>query len=140
MNGEIGFLFTGTVRDAQILRYASLPAVDTWDIDRWVTNALVPSIRESFNEQEITTSRNEERSMDSMFLAIVRGRVYQVDRWFGWFRNDTGIYTLGSGGDFALGALNAGATVKEALKVAKRLDPYTGGKLHQQIVEFEVVE
>lgn len=137
MNGEVGFLFTGVVRDANILRYLHLPAVDTWDIDAWVTRALIPAIRQGFNDHEITQSNREERSMDSMFLAIVRGRVYEVNSWFGWYRNADGIYALGSGYAFALGAIYGGASVKDAMKVAKRLDPYTGGKIHLDVIRYE---
>jgi ATP-dependent protease HslVU (ClpYQ) peptidase subunit len=37
--------------------------------------------------------------------------------------------TLGSGGAAARGALMAGATPKEAVEIAKKIDAYTGGKV-----------
>jgi hypothetical protein len=36
---------------------------------------------------------------------------------------------MGSGADYALGALYAGATLKEAVRIASKLDVYTGGKI-----------
>lgn len=36
---------------------------------------------------------------------------------------------LGSGQDFAMGAMLAGADAKEAVKVASKLCPYTGGRI-----------
>lgn len=37
--------------------------------------------------------------------------------------------TLGSGGDFAQGAMDAGATAKEAVKIACERDVYSGGRV-----------
>lgn len=36
------------------------------------------------------------------------------------------FYTLGTGGQYALGALLAGATPEKAMQIAASLDPYTG--------------
>ena len=39
----------------------------------------------------------------------------------------TGIYGIGSGAPFAIGALESGATVEKALEVAEKRSPYTAG-------------
>lgn len=39
------------------------------------------------------------------------------------------FHATGSGGVFAQAAMMAGATAKEAVEIAKELDPYTGGKV-----------
>lgn len=51
--------------------------------------------------------------------------------------NDKGVlvpisppYAIGSGGDFAKGAMDFGATAKEAVQIAKRNDPLTGGRIY----------
>lgn len=36
---------------------------------------------------------------------------------------------IGSGGDFAMAAMMGGADAREAVKIASKLDPYTGGKI-----------
>jgi ATP-dependent protease HslVU (ClpYQ) peptidase subunit len=36
--------------------------------------------------------------------------------------------SIGSGSDFALGAMAAGADLKAAIKIAAKLDPHTGGR------------
>jgi hypothetical protein len=38
-------------------------------------------------------------------------------------------YSIGSGADFALGALECGAPPKDAIRVAHKFDPYTGSEL-----------
>ena len=39
------------------------------------------------------------------------------------------LNAIGSGADHAMGAMMAGATPKEAVAIAKKLDPHTGGKI-----------
>lgn len=38
-------------------------------------------------------------------------------------------WAIGSGANFALGAMRAGANALEAVKIAAQCDPYTGGKI-----------
>lgn len=39
------------------------------------------------------------------------------------------FYAIGSGSDFAMGAMAMGADAKEAVRVAAKFDPYTGGAI-----------
>ena len=43
-----------------------------------------------------------------------------------------GYYAWGSGKDYALGALAHGATARQAIQIAAKFDPFTGGKIHCQ--------
>lgn len=42
---------------------------------------------------------------------------------------------IGSGGDYAEGAMHAGATAREAVEIAKNLDLYTGGEVHSILIK-----
>jgi ATP-dependent protease HslVU (ClpYQ) peptidase subunit len=44
-------------------------------------------------------------------------------------------YAIGSGGSYAMGAMLAGATAKEAVKIAMKLDVDTGGKIKSMRVK-----
>lgn len=62
-----------------------------------------------------------------------------------WFPGDktprveiTGPWAIGSGGKFALGALRAGRTAREAVQAAARIDLYTGGPL--QVLKTRIVK
>ncbi len=43
-------------------------------------------------------------------------------------------FAIGSGCDFAMGAMLAGKTAEEAVEIAKKLDPYTGGDVQVVIL------
>jgi len=43
--------------------------------------------------------------------------------------HDHGFYAIGEGAEIAMGAMYAGATPEAAVRIAIRLNPYTGGKV-----------
>ena len=64
-----------------------------------------------------------------IILAVIEGRIFEIGHDFSVdeFLEYGGI---GSGSDYARGAMAAGLDAKAALKIAADLDPYTGGELH----------
>jgi ATP-dependent protease HslVU (ClpYQ) peptidase subunit len=66
------------------------------------------------------------------FLIVDGGDIYYggmvEDAFWKLKINRNTPYAIGSGASFALGAMDAGATAKEAVKIACR-DVYTGGKI-----------
>jgi hypothetical protein len=47
----------------------------------------------------------------------------------GWARHKVDAWSMGSGGDLALGAMEAGATPEDAVRFAMKRDIYTGGEI-----------
>lgn len=47
------------------------------------------------------------------------------------------FFAVGSGADYALGALFMGASAAEAIQVAAQCDPWTGGEIHTAVVNEE---
>ena len=111
----------GYLRAAQVLAYADLPAIDEhdWDVDRYVTMGLLPAIHEVVN-----TYGDEDDTDYSRFLAVVRGRVYDIAGG-SWTRNPSGVYGIGSGAGYAIGAYAAGADLAEAVEIAAEFDAAT---------------
>lgn len=44
-------------------------------------------------------------------------------------------YSIGSGGQYAMGAMLAGAKATESVKIASKLDPYTNSKVYTLLLE-----
>ena len=111
----------GLARAAYALRYADLPVIDEhdWDVDRYVTMELLPAIHEVVN-----TYGDEDDTDYSRFLAVVRGRVYDITAG-SWTRNPSGVYGIGSGSAYAIGAYAAGADLAEAVEIAAEFDAAT---------------
>src|SRR4051812_27392917 len=130
-NGEIVFGCSGNILDANVIKYADLPALapDNWDIDRWVTNELIPAITEALHGRNVPQYTNGKIETGGCYLTVVRGRVYRISSDTAWTRHVVGRYAIGSGADYALGALAAGASVREALDIAQQHDSATGHRM-----------
>ena len=55
-----------------------------------------------------------------------RGEIYRFDNYKRWIETNEPFSAIGSGRDFALGAMAAGLSPKEAVKVAMTKDTFTG--------------
>lgn len=129
-NAGIVFGHSGDVLDGNIIEYADLPKppkkLAGADADRWVTRELIPAIQSTLSGREATSKKESKVSSNGSFLVAVAERIYQVSSDLSWLRSSDGMYAIGSGSDFALGALHAGADIDRALEIATRLDVYTG--------------
>ena len=134
-NGELVFGVSGAVRDGNILRFADLPQPDFnrraegSRVDCWVTNQLIPAILTALGDQKAVDVSDGRVSTSNSSLVVVAGRVYRIGHDGSWVRSTNGYYAVGSGADYALGALAAGTGLVKAIKAAAHHDPYTGGTL-----------
>jgi len=127
-NGEIVFGCCGDVLDANVIKYADIPALapDYWDIDRWVTNELIPAITDALHHRNAPSYENGKIATGGTYLVVVRGRVYQISSDTSWTRHTSKRYAIGSGSEFALGAIAAGASIRQSLEIAASFDSGTG--------------
>jgi ATP-dependent protease HslVU (ClpYQ) peptidase subunit len=84
---------------------------------------------------------------DSNLLVSVRGVIYPIFNDYSWDREARNVYYAGSGGDLALGALEAlnytkiktpqeaESILKKAIAIAIKHDIYSGGKIVTRIQE-----
>lgn len=61
-------------------------------------------------------------------LIISTGWIIEINKW-GILKFPTQDYAIGSGTDYARGAMMAGASAEEAVRIASNLCIYTGGKI-----------
>lgn len=130
-NGMI-FGVAGALLDASIIRQANLPHPDDagWDIDKWVTNKLIPAIADALSKRGALTTTSGKVETDSSVIFAVRGRLYDLGHDLSVLRRADGVYAIGSGSTYARGAHSAGATIQKALEIAAHHDTGTGGTLH----------
>lgn len=126
-NGQVLYGVAGKLGFANTLKHADIPALeDGTDPDVWVTNVLTPALRELV---EATEPKRTEDGVEASILVVVEGRVYEFTGDLSWTRRMDGTYAIGSGCEFATGALAAGASVHKALEIAATYDLHTGYEL-----------
>ena len=84
--------------------------------------------------------KNGDRPLDSSGLVITNGKLWQIgrDAESGFWMDEIWAerpFAMGSGRDFALAAMDMGATAKEAVEAAAKRDVYTGGTIRTLIID-----
>jgi ATP-dependent protease HslVU (ClpYQ) peptidase subunit len=148
-NGQYLLGAAGDVRAINILAYAFQPpkALDLTGIrlDRFMTSKFVPALRECFEDHGYAVKESKEQAQHgSTVLAIVNGQIYEIDEDYAWVRDMTGIYSFGSGGDYAIGAMytksggeisnlnmsDVQKLIRDSLHIAAKLDIGSGPPFH----------
>ena len=93
---------------------------------------FVPAMREALEDGGWKEDKDDKESGFNMLFAF-DGEVFDIGNDFSVLLNSDGIYWVGSGSPFAIGALYAGASVEDALRIAVNNDVYTSGPM--QIVK-----
>ncbi len=147
LNGRYLLGAAGDVRAINILHHAFVPpvpppAMDDKKLNYFFTTKFIPSLRECFEKQGYAHPEKETSAhiaeQGSTVLAVISGRIYVVEGDYSWSSDANGVYALGTGSPYALGALQVLLGTKErtpkvckdaalkALKIASGFDPYTG--------------
>ena len=146
-NGKYLLGAAGDVRAINILHHAFTPPSPTFSgsgqkLDQFITQKFVPALRECFENTGYAMPDNDEKNHiaehSSQIVVVINGTIYIIDGDYSWTSDKTGIYAIGSGSSYALGALHALSngkqlpmakaklSINKALAVASRFDPYTG--------------
>jgi ATP-dependent protease HslVU (ClpYQ) peptidase subunit len=126
-----GYLIAGSgdSTPCDILQHIFVPPVPTVaerkNLYKFMITKFVPAMRECLEDNGYKPDPKEDSGF-SMLIAF-DGELFDIGDDFSVLLNDTGIYGVGNGSKYAIGALSVGATVEEALKVASDNDIYTSG-------------
>lgn len=130
----------GDVRAINILAHAfsppAAPKVRGVRLDRFITAKFIPALREVFEREGYLANRRETaEAHGASLIVVVNKTVYEIGSDWAWVHPADGVYAIGSGAPFALGALSvlphrvvtdAESAVMDALLMASRFDAGTG--------------
>lgn len=106
-NGD--FLIGGTTsfRMLNILRYCfKPPIIDTSDIYRYMCTKFIGEIRKVFSDEGFMQKNDEGKEVGGNFLVAYKDRLFVVLEDFQVGENLNGMATVGSGREYAIGALS----------------------------------
>ena len=92
------------------------------NIYNFVITKIVPSLKLFIDDCKMFTDKEKEDGELFNILLAIKGEVFEIDEDFSVARRSDGIYAIGSGADFALGALMAGALPNDAMMIAASFD------------------
>jgi ATP-dependent protease HslVU (ClpYQ) peptidase subunit len=146
-NGKYLIGAAGDVRAINILQHVfNPPAPPTTTkgkrLDGFITKTFIPALRQCFEEQGFFiaegNSQNHPAQHSATIIVAVHGVIYVIEGDYSWTVDASGVYAIGTGSGYALGALSALVNTKKvtpqqaktfglkALQIASRFDPYTG--------------
>jgi ATP-dependent protease HslVU (ClpYQ) peptidase subunit len=107
---------------------------DLKDLYHFMIVKTVPSLRKSLQDNGF----NFEDAKDGedyrfQFLVAVNGTLFSIDDDLAVAMRSDGIYAVGSGAKYAIGALYAGADYMEAMRIAASNDAYTSGPYQKKV-------
>jgi len=126
----------GDYRALQVVLHGWQPPLVTvkakQNLYEFVINKVAPSLKTTLTEAgiEFTKSSDSDDKFELSLLVGINGTMFEIDSDFAVAMNDTGLYAIGSGGDYALGALHAGATVLDAMRIAAVNNNGTSAPFH----------
>ena len=149
-NNGVLIAVSGASRGGNITQFGWKPPKPgaTLDLDTFMTKKFIPSMRKAFQEAGFEGKEDGDAAWhDSNLLVSVRGVIYPIFNDYSWDREARRVYYAGSGGDVALGALEAlnysrittpeaaEKVLRKAIEIACKHDIYSGGDIHTYIQE-----
>jgi ATP-dependent protease HslVU (ClpYQ) peptidase subunit len=125
-----GFLIAGAgdSHPCDIMQHIFMPPTPTAsekkDLYKFMITKFVPAMRECLSENGWKTDPDDKDSGFD-FLVAYDGELFDIGEDLSVIIRNDGIYGVGNGYRFAVGALYAGATVERALEIAAHNDAYT---------------
>ena len=121
---------SGDSQPCDVMQHIFVPPVPTnkerENLYKFMITKFVPAMRECLDENGYKPDPGDKEQSFSMLFAF-DGEVFDIGDDFSVMLNSDGIYGVGNGSQFAIGALYAGASVEKALEIASNNDIYTSG-------------
>lgn len=155
-NGKYILGAAGDVRAINILHHSFTPPTPPANangkkLDQFITRQFIPALRACFEHQGYALPERENSDHlaehSSTIVVVIHGTLYIIEGDYSWTSDTTGIYAIGTGSSYALGALQvlaggkklttaqAETVANKALTVASKFDPYTGSPFQSFVQE-----
>jgi 20S proteasome alpha/beta subunit len=146
----------GDLRAINILQYGFSPPEPALNLrgnklDTFITTKFIQALRIYLDSQGYSTTadrdgRAQQIQQGSQFIVAINATIYQIDNDYAWCTDISGMFSIGSGSTYALGALQAlhkpqlslpqaKKLALKALAVAAKYDPYTGSPYNTVVQE-----
>ena len=118
--GDYVFAFAGDAVAGNIAEFLWTPPklIKTMNLDAFMQVKVLPSLRDAMKEHGYEPDAIKDPNAGFDALMCLNGVIYEIDEEYMWSRDDRGLYSVGSGGQLALGALATGFS-KNSIKAAE---------------------
>jgi ATP-dependent protease HslVU (ClpYQ) peptidase subunit len=118
----------GTTQPCDIIQHAWKPPTPTpasyKDLYHFMIADVVPSMKIALAVNGYQPDKDSTEP-DFIFLIALGGTIFELDDSLSVLMRDDGIYGIGSGSPYAIGALQAGANWRKAMQIAAKNNVFT---------------
>jgi ATP-dependent protease HslVU (ClpYQ) peptidase subunit len=128
----------GTTQPCDIIQHIWKPPTPTptsyKDLYHFMIAEVATSMRLALAMNGYTPDKESDEP-DFIFLIALGGVIFELDDSLSVLMRDDGIYGIGSGSPYAIGAIQAGATWKQSMQIAARNNVFTAAPFitHKQV-------
>jgi 20S proteasome alpha/beta subunit len=141
----------GSVRGLNVMEYDfDSPTLDEdIRVESYLTRQFIPTMRKTYIEAGLEMKEyGDVATMENGLLIGIAGRLFSIGSDYSWDQSAKGLYSYGSGGPYAMGAMtshnahkcktpeDAVEIITIAIKAAIECDVYSGGKV-STFVQFD---
>jgi ATP-dependent protease HslVU (ClpYQ) peptidase subunit len=149
-NNGVLIAVSGASRGGNIAQFGWKPPKPhaTENLDIFMTKKFIPSLRKAFQDAGYEGKDDGAAAeTDSDLIVVLNGVIYPIGSDYSWDREARNVYYSGSGGDIALGALEAlnyqkikspaqaEKVIYRAIEAAIKHDIYSGGEIITYVQE-----
>lgn len=106
-NGPYIFGIAGDLRAVNLLVLDFDPPIPTRakgvSLDKFMVSKFIPKLKQCFD----SSSYGKDGEHGSIVIVCIDGVVYEIGQYYECIRDEHGLYSIGSGSQFALGAMHA---------------------------------
>lgn len=106
---------------------------DYKDIYHFMIETVVPSLRKCLIDNGYSFDHSDDDRDGFSFIIAFAGQIFSISDDLSVTMQRNGIYGVGSGSHYAIGAYMAGAQPKEAMRIAAKNDAYTSAPFIKRI-------
>lgn len=106
---------------------------DYRDIYHFMIETVVPSLRKCLTDNGFSWEHDTDDEYRFAFLIALAGQIFSISDDLSVTMTKDGIYGVGSGSKYAMGAIAAGAEMREAMKIAAKLDAFTSAPFTKRV-------
>ena len=128
--GDLWIAGAGDAAICDVIQHMWTPPKIPKDIDNpyiFMVKEIIPSMKWAVEKSGIESKKSKDDDDDFEFIVGIANRLFIVSGW-AVLASEAGIYGIGTGGAYGVGALAAGAKIEKALAIASRYDINTGGR------------
>lgn len=104
------------------------------DVYKFLISHIIPSMKAALDKYGVKHDSSDDPDKDNSadFILVINRQLFMISDW-AILLSDSGLYGIGSGSTYGIGALAAGASIKKAMEIACEWDTNSGGPI--QIVK-----